>query len=573
MFDPDRNSTDSDDLKQDGYSNLNQQQNSVFPTLSSSLSNVSSRKREFAASGQSEAGYHHHHQRQQHLHQQQQRQQQQEQSHISSIQGFPLSQPSASMPIRSNRNAHHGLSMGCGESENLSLTLNPSPSSLNQDLPSSLKEANTVLPEVAQLLSSVTKEMVSGNSTVFTKDPVVGAIRSSTNDPLQRLLGKSFPLSDGAAANNRIVYENGNSSDSNRNVMASESSSVISERNQFSTLPQQQSHFHLPPICTMSNDVSSTSTHDATFQLLNPPLSSNSNAKKRTLQNIERNSIELIRDNPVFQQQVAMMPDFNTSMTNYLTNVPSRGNTSIRAANRSIRHDNPFYAIPMSQDLMPNELIHLPDIDQQVAPTNKKFPLIANGSNTNNNTRSQTSASILYRCDKGRSKPLYLPCDSYTLSEYQCLLRKQIELFEATDDDIKSSTKGRNKPIFLGQVGVRCVHCRNIKPEFRARGATYYPATLGAMYQSGQTMAIRHLRHHCERIPSHVRDRLFVLKDGKSSAGGGKKYWSDAASVMGVYVSDEGGLKLKCPPAAKAAVPCMGNERSKKTKSAKEDPI
>jgi hypothetical protein len=163
------------------------------------------------------------------------------------------------------------------------------------------------------------------------------------------------------------------------------------------------------------------------------------------------------------------------------------------------------------------------------------------------------SSGDSYNCDVGRSKPLFLPCDDNNLSEYQCLLRKQIELFEATEEDIQSSTKGRNKPIFLGQVGVRCIHCRSIKPEHRARGATYYPATLGAMYQSGQTMAIRHLRHHCTRIPLGVRECLFVLKDAKSSAGGGKKYWSDAASVMGVYVSDEGGLRLHSPVAATAA--------------------
>jgi len=177
----------------------------------------------------------------------------------------------------------------------------------------------------------------------------------------------------------------------------------------------------------------------------------------------------------------------------------------------------------------------------------------------------------VYDCDRGRSKPLFLPCDAQTLSEYQCLLRNQIELFEATEDDIKSNTKGRNKPIFLGQVGVRCVHCRNIKPECRARGATYYPASLGAMYQSGQTMAIRHLRHHCTRIPSHIRERLFVLKDGKSSAGGGKKYWSDAASVMGVYVCKEGGLRFRDSSSSsttKAAAAPPSNDSDSKSEDA-----
>jgi hypothetical protein len=47
---------------------------------------------------------------------------------------------------------------------------------------------------------------------------------------------------------------------------------------------------------------------------------------------------------------------------------------------------------------------------------------------------------------------LYLSCDPENLSEYQCLIRKQIELFEANETDIQAGAQGRNKPIILGQV-------------------------------------------------------------------------------------------------------------------------
>lgn len=184
---------------------------------------------------------------------------------------------------------------------------------------------------------------------------------------------------------------------------------------------------------------------------------------------------------------------------------------------------------------------------------------IGNTDNRRSKGDAGDGSSRPYNCNVGRTRPLFLPCDGESLSEYQCLLRNQIELFEATEHDILSSTKGRNKPIFPGQVGVRCVHCRDIKPKYRPRGATYYPATLGAMYQSGQTMAIRHMRHHCKRIPYHVRDRLVMLKDEKSSAGGGKKYWSDAASVMGVYKCDGGGLRFHPSSVNKSTVPSDSN--------------
>lgn len=184
-----------------------------------------------------------------------------------------------------------------------------------------------------------------------------------------------------------------------------------------------------------------------------------------------------------------------------------------------------------------------------VIPNNNSRTCNNGKNNSIDNTRTMSAkgttyggvvSSPPYNGDGGRSESLFLSCDDESLSEYQCLLRKQIEMFEATGKDISSNAKGRNKPIVLGQVGVRCVHCRDIPPRSRIRGATYYPAKLSAMYQAAQTMASRHLCYHCTRVPREIRQRLLLLKTGKSSAGGGKKYWSEAARVMGVYVCEEG---------------------------------
>jgi hypothetical protein len=57
--------------------------------------------------------------------------------------------------------------------------------------------------------------------------------------------------------------------------------------------------------------------------------------------------------------------------------------------------------------------------------------------------------------------PLGLEDDKYWLSELQVLLRGNFaEAFGATEDDIAAPMHGRNKPIALGQVGIRCVHCK-----------------------------------------------------------------------------------------------------------------
>ena len=58
--------------------------------------------------------------------------------------------------------------------------------------------------------------------------------------------------------------------------------------------------------------------------------------------------------------------------------------------------------------------------------------------------------------------PLGLPDDKYWLSELQVYLRANFaEAFGATEDDIAAPMHGRNKPIALGQVGIRCMHCKS----------------------------------------------------------------------------------------------------------------
>ena len=164
---------------------------------------------------------------------------------------------------------------------------------------------------------------------------------------------------------------------------------------------------------------------------------------------------------------------------------------------------------------------------------------------------------------------LYMTCDDDDLSPYQCLVRKQIELFEATEEDAESNARGRNRPIVVGQVGIRCKHCKILPPRKRERAAIYYPSRLDRLCkfsnmrnfclvcfflygrlttfltfslvhidQAGQTMASTHLGQHCRHIPEHLRAELSRLREGKSAALAGRKYWSDAARALGVYEDD-----------------------------------
>jgi hypothetical protein len=156
---------------------------------------------------------------------------------------------------------------------------------------------------------------------------------------------------------------------------------------------------------------------------------------------------------------------------------------------------------------------------------------------------------------------MYLTCDDDELSAYQCLLRKQIEFFETTAV-ANNPKQGRNKPIHLGQVGIRCVHCRllqlqqeaNVKPyhqhqQLTTKGASYFPGTLEGVYQAAQNMASHHFLSPpgecCPCLPVEIQRELHALNQHpERKSGGGKTAWARRARALGVIESDDGYLRF-----------------------------
>jgi hypothetical protein len=138
---------------------------------------------------------------------------------------------------------------------------------------------------------------------------------------------------------------------------------------------------------------------------------------------------------------------------------------------------------------------------------------------------------------------LYLDRDFTSLSPYQCVVRKQIELFAAQRVHVESNAQGRRKPIVLGQVGIRCRHCA-MRPMERSRGSTYFPSTLDGLYQAAQNMAAFHLASLCTHVPPQVRNEIVSLRENRSSSGHGKQYWADGLKALGVIEDKERGILL-----------------------------
>jgi hypothetical protein len=176
-------------------------------------------------------------------------------------------------------------------------------------------------------------------------------------------------------------------------------------------------------------------------------------------------------------------------------------------------------------------------------------------------------------------KSLSLDMDEQELSPYQCLVRKQIEIFEQPPEDAieGQTTQGRNRPVRPGQVGIRCRHCGAGRPWLRSRGSILFPSTLLGVYQTAQNMANTHLVKTCRMIPDVTRQELLRIrsrekgkKTRKSAYGGGRQYWADSLRIMGVVETPDQRLAFENRSSAASPKPESGDAPPETGESAAE---
>jgi len=154
--------------------------------------------------------------------------------------------------------------------------------------------------------------------------------------------------------------------------------------------------------------------------------------------------------------------------------------------------------------------------------------------------------------DERESCDMALHTDWPNLSKYHVLVRRQMEYFKCTEEDVTFSVQGRKRTPRIGQVAVRCRHCAHLPLRRRGRGAVYYPTTLKSVYQAAQNMATNHLQSFCSFFPDETRQKMAYLRDRRETATGGKQYWADACLAVGVRLSlstdDLEFCSVKAPP-------------------------
>lgn len=205
-------------------------------------------------------------------------------------------------------------------------------------------------------------------------------------------------------------------------------------------------------------------------------------------------------------------------------------------------------------------------------PQNKKFKLqlqqSSNSSHNDNNNNikkpndavallppkdpnTSTQASLDPTTLPTRSNNMYLhnrryllgiSDDCHWLSDLLCLIRENLEVFSATNQDISERSKkgGMKTPIQPGRMGLRCIHCAHLPSSYRAKGAVSYPHSIRIVHQSVRNWQRYHF-DACNEIPQKVRQRYAALRSVRAHSGNASlQYWIDSAKSLGMMDTDHG---------------------------------
>ncbi len=151
---------------------------------------------------------------------------------------------------------------------------------------------------------------------------------------------------------------------------------------------------------------------------------------------------------------------------------------------------------------------------------------------------------------------LALPEDKISLSETLCIVRENIEVFIANENDVKAPAPGRKRPVVVGQVGLRCIHCRNATHQSeKVKRAVCFPSSIKRIYRTVIDMKLDHFKA-CRFVPVEFKMKLEQLKATNArSTGTTMQYFVQAAKRMGMVDGGHGIRICKETEDSKAAPP------------------
>ena len=133
---------------------------------------------------------------------------------------------------------------------------------------------------------------------------------------------------------------------------------------------------------------------------------------------------------------------------------------------------------------------------------------------------------------------LAIPQDKEWLSDMDCFVRQNIEVFSATTKDVAVAEVDRKYPIKPAQVGIRCIHCASTPGGACGTGVSY-PYSISGIYESVREFQRLHLEH-CDKLPQVMRDASLKLDGATSLSSVLRRYYVQAARALGLFDTSNG---------------------------------
>lgn len=139
---------------------------------------------------------------------------------------------------------------------------------------------------------------------------------------------------------------------------------------------------------------------------------------------------------------------------------------------------------------------------------------------------------------------------------------QNVEVFTATVEDVDAPAPGRKHAVSVGQVGLRCIHCRHTtRSSDRVKRAVCYPSSIKRIYRTVIDMKLDHFLH-CKFVPRHLKETLAALKANNTrSTGTTMQYFIRAAGLLGMVDSPDGNGVRMMDKGDMGRVPTAGPEK------------
>ncbi len=132
-----------------------------------------------------------------------------------------------------------------------------------------------------------------------------------------------------------------------------------------------------------------------------------------------------------------------------------------------------------------------------------------------------------------------IPEDKEWLSDIDSYVRRQLEVFCATEEDVAAAREDRKYPITVGQVGIRCIHCAIAQGNDAIGHAIAYPFSISGIYESVKEFHRLHL-DSCPNLPNTSKARLESMKGASSLSSVLRKYYTLSAKALGLVDTKDG---------------------------------